>query len=236
MPKEQIEEYIEAIFDIAGEKGTAKTTEVANRLKIAPASVTEVFQKMARNGLVQYEPYKGVSLTTKGVEAAIKIKRKHRLLEVFLAKILHIAPEKVHAEACKMEHSTSDEVGDAICRQLNAPARCPSGKLIYPCEKGIETCNQCKETLEKDASSASQRKILPVTDLKRCQKGTIAFLRGSSKVIQRLSDLGLTPGTEVTLMRKTPMGGPIELSVRRTALAVGHDIADNIFVEAAGES
>lgn len=235
MPKEQIEEYIEAIFDIAGEKGTAKTTEVANKLKIAPASVTEVFQNMARNGLVQYEPYRGVTLTKKGAEEAIKIKRKHRLLEVFLAKILHIAPEKVHAEACKMEHSISDEVGNAICRQLNAPARCPSGKLIYPCEKEIETCNQCKEAAEKDVS-AGQRKILPVTDLKRCQTGTIAFLRGSSKVIQRLSDLGLTPGTEVTLMRKTPMGGPIELSVRRTALAVGHDIADNIFVEAAGES
>ena len=234
MPKEQIEEYIEAIFDIAGMKGTAKTTEVANKLKIAPASVTEVFRNMARNGLVEYEPYKGVSLTARGVEAAIKIKRKHRLLEVFLAKILHIAPEKVHEEACKMEHSISDEVGDAICRQLNAPARCPSGKLIYPCEKGVKTCNQCKEA-EKDVS-VGQRKILPVTDLKRCQKGTIAFLRGSSKVIQRLTDLGLTPGTEVTLMRKTPMGGPIELSVRRTALAVGHDIADNIFVEAEGVS
>jgi DtxR family transcriptional regulator, Mn-dependent transcriptional regulator len=235
MPREQIEEYIEAIFDIAGEKGTAKTTEVANRLRIAPASVTEVFRNMSRNGLVEYEPYKGVSLTAKGAEAAIKIKRKHRLLEVFLAKILHIAPEKVHAEACKMEHSISDEVGDAICRKLDAPARCPSGKLIYPCEKGIETCNQCIETSENYAA-AGQRKILPVTDLKRCQKGTIAFLRGSSKVIQRLTDLGLTPGTEVMLMRKTPMGGPIELSVRRTALAVGHDIADNIFVEAAGVS
>jgi DtxR family Mn-dependent transcriptional regulator len=231
MPKEQIEEYIEAVFDIAGEKGTAKTTEVAKKLKIAPASVTEVFQNMARNGLVQYEPYKGVSLTARGVEAAIKIKRKHRLLEVFLAKILHIAPEKVHEEACKMEHSLSDEVGDAICRQLDAPARCPDGKLIYPCEKSIETCNECKEALDKDAS-VGQRKILPITDMKPCQKGTIAFLRGSRKVIQRLSDLGLTPGTEVMLMRKTPLFGPIELSVRRTSLAVGHDIADNIFVEA----
>ena len=174
MPKEQIEEYIEAIFDIAGEKGTAKTTEVANKLKIAPASVTEVFRNMSRNGLVEYEPYKGVSLTASGVEAAIKIKRKHRLLEVFLAKILHIAPEKVHEEACKMEHSISDEVGDAICRQLDAPARCPDGKLIYPCEKGIETCNECKEALDKDVS-VGQRKILPITDMKPCQKGNYCF-------------------------------------------------------------
>jgi Fe2+ transport system protein FeoA len=134
-----------------------------------------------------------------------------------------------------MEHSISDEVGDAICRQLDAPARCPGGKLIYPCDKRIETCNECKGTSEEEVS-AGQRKIVPITDLKPSQTGIIAFLRGGQKVIQRLSDLGLTPGTEVILMRKTPMDGPIEVSVRRTSLAVGHDIADNIFVEAAGAS
>jgi DtxR family Mn-dependent transcriptional regulator len=232
MPKEQVEEYIEAIFDIAGRDGTAKTTEVAKRLNKAPASVTEEFQSMAHGGLVQYEPYKGVSLTEKGAKAAMKIKRKHRLLEVFLAKLLHIDPERVHGEACQMEHCVSDEVGDALCKMLNAPARCPNGKLIYPCEKDVETCNECKEAVEKGGSV--QRKILPITDLKPCQKGVIAFLRGGRRMIQRLSDLGLTPGTEVTLLRKTPLCGPIELSVRRTSLAIGHDIADNIFVEAAG--
>lgn len=233
MPKEQVEEYMEAIFDIAGKDGTAKTSEVAKQLQKTPASVTEVFQNMARNGLVEYEPYKGVSLTAKGAEAAIKIKRKHRLLEVFLAKILQIDPEKVHEEACRMEHCISDEVGDAICRLLNAPARCPGGELIYPCEKGIDTCIECERAAGKEAP-AVQRNIVPITDLRPCQKGTIAFLRGSQKIIQRLSDLGLTPGTEVTLRRKTPMAGPIEVCVRRTSLAVGHDIADNIFVEAAG--
>jgi DtxR family Mn-dependent transcriptional regulator len=233
MPKEQVEEYLEAIFDIAGKDGTAKTSEVAKRLQNTPASVTEVFQSMARNGLVQYEPYKGAALTTKGAEIAMKIKRKHRLLEVFLAEVLRLAPEKVHDEACRMEHCISDEVGDAICRLLNAPARCPGGELIYPCEKGIDSCMECLKAAGRSASGVP-RKIVPITDLKPCQKGIIAFLRGSKKVIQRLSDLGLTPGTEVTLRRKTPMAGPIEVCVRRTSLAVGHDIADNIFVEAAG--
>jgi DtxR family Mn-dependent transcriptional regulator len=237
MPKEQVEEYLEAIFDIAGKDGTAKTSEVAKKLQNTPASVTEVFQSMARNGLVQYEPYKGVSLTATGAEIAMKIKRKHRLLEVFLAEVLQLAPEKVHDEACRMEHCISDEVGDAICRLLNAPARCPGGELIYPCEKGFDSCMECLKAAGRSTSAVQgkvQRKIVPITDLKPCQKGIIAFLRGSQKVIQRLSDLGLTPGTEVTLRRKTPMAGPIEVCVRRTSLAVGHDIADNIFVEDAG--
>ena len=160
MPKEQIEEYIEGIFDIAGKDGTAKTTEVAKRLQNNPASVTEVFQNMAKNGLVKYEPYKGVSLTEMGIEAAIKIKRKHRLLEVFLSEILHIDPNKVHEEACRMEHCISDEVGDAICRLLNAPARCPDGKLIYPCKKEIDTCIECEmATHIRDASIISKKYI-----------------------------------------------------------------------------
>lgn len=230
MPKEQVEEYVEAIFDIAGEKGIAKTTEVANRLENAPASVTEVFQKMAQTGLVQYEPYKGVSLTDSGLKIAKNIKRKHRLLEVFLTENLHINCRKVHDEACRMEHAISDEIGNAICRRLQAPARCPGGKLIYPCEKSIETCNECE--IAADEGRPIHRNIKPITDLKPSQKGIIAFLRGGQKVIQRLSDLGLTPHTEVTLVRKTPMGGPIEIMARRTTLAVGRDIADNIFVEA----
>jgi DtxR family Mn-dependent transcriptional regulator len=233
MPQEQVEEYVEAIFDIAGEKGTAKTMEVANRLDNAPASVTEVFQNMARKGLVEYAPYKGVSLTDKGLEIAKKIKRKHRLLEVFLTNTLHINCKKVHDEACKMEHAVSDEIGNALCRRLDAPSRCPGGKLIYPCEKSIETCNECETPLD-ERTPPSHRNIVPITDLKPSQKGIVAFLRGGKKVIQRLSDLGLTPDTEVTLVRKAPMGGPIELLARRTNLAVGRDIADNIFVKAVG--
>lgn len=237
MPREEVEEYIEAIFDIAGKDGIAKTTEVAKKLNNSPASVTEVFQSIAQRGLVQYEPYKGVYLTEKGYETAMKIKRKHRLLEVFLSDILHIDQDKVHDEACRMEHCISDQVGDAICKLLEAPARCPDGKLIYPCQKGIATCNECELSAKTgDQGAQTKRKIVSITDLKPCQKGVIALLRGSKKAIQRLSDLGLTPGTEITLVRKAPLGGPIELSVRRTALAVGKDIADNIFVKAVGET
>ena len=83
-------------FDIAGEDGMARTSEVSKRLQLSPASVTEVFQSMAGRGLVRYEPSKSVSLTEEGAKVAKNIKRKHRLLEVFLSEVLHIDPEKVH--------------------------------------------------------------------------------------------------------------------------------------------
>ncbi len=98
---------------------------------------------MAENGLVSYEPYKGAILTKEGLEIATKIKRKHRLLEVFLKDTLHINEEKVHEEACKMEHAMSDETENALCKMLNAPARCPHGSPISPCNMVVGSCDEC---------------------------------------------------------------------------------------------
>jgi DtxR family Mn-dependent transcriptional regulator len=78
------------------------------------------------------------------------------------------------------------------------------------------------------------KKIIPITDLDLEQKSRIAFIRGDCKVVQRLSDLGLTLGTTVSLLKKTPMGGPVEILVRRTKLAIDHAIAENIFIESPG--
>ena len=72
----------------------------------------------------------------------------------------------------------------------------------------------------------------PITDLGPQEKGTIAFIRGDCRVVQRLSDLGLTLGTTVSVTRKAPMNGPVEVFVRRTKLAIDHSIAENIFVDA----
>ena len=231
MPQEQVEEYLEAIYDIAGKNEAAKTTALARCMKLAPASVTEAVQSMAKNGLVIYEPYKGAKLTEQGLDIALKIKRRHRLLEVFLADTLHIQKENVHSEACKMEHTLSEETENALCKMLHAPARCPHGSPISPCNLEVSSCDECDTSAGAKVHAAHDRHIVPITDLAPCEKGVIAFLRGDSKVVQRLSDLGLTLRTEVELLRKTPMNGPIEVCVRRTKLAIAHEIADNIFVD-----
>jgi DtxR family Mn-dependent transcriptional regulator len=230
MPSEQVEEYLETIYDIAGKEGAARTTAIAKCLNLSPASVTEAMQNMAQNGLVDYEPYKGVTLTSAGLEIATKIKRKHRLLEVFLTDILHIDKNKAHVEACKMEHDISDETGDALCKMLNAPARCPHGSPISPCATAIGTCDECEVAGHAKKHATHGRHVVPITELSPCEKGIIAFLRGDKKVVQRLSDLGLTLNTEIEMMRKAPLNGPIEVCVRRTKLAIAREIADNIFV------
>jgi len=230
MPQEHIEEYLEAIYDIAGREGTAKTTEIAEHLKNAPASVTEAFQRMKQKGLVRYESHKGVSLTAKGYKAATKMKRKHRLLEVFLDKMLHLPREKVHEQACKMEHTLTDETETALCKTLKGPTECPHGSPIPPCNLEVKNCQECfseqNPTLEK-----RDKDIIAITSLKHGEKAKIVFVRGGGSVMQRLCDLGLTNGTIISLLREAPMNGPIEICVRGCKLVIGRGIAEKIFVQ-----
>jgi len=235
MAQEQVEEYLEAIYDLESRNGSAKTTAIAKCMKVAPASVTEVLKSLSDKGFVQYEPYRGATLTEEGKKIADTIKRKHRLLEVFLTDVVKLNQEKVHDQACRMEHTISEETEDALCRMLDAPAHCPHGSPISPCNKGVGSCAECNSAGKTDMPVAIRdKKIIPITDLDLEQKSRIAFIRGDCKVVQRLSDLGLTLGTTVSLLKKTPMGGPVEILVRRTKLAIDHAIAENIFIESPG--
>jgi len=236
MASEQTEEYLETIFDIEGKEGTAKTSAIARCMNVAPASVTEALQSLSDKGYVNYEPYRGATLTPKGNEMARKVKRRHRLLEVFLKDVLKIRGENVHDEACRMEHVISDETEQALCKMLRAPSRCPHGSPIEPCNRMVQDCTECLAGRSGESPGSRDTALLPVTQLTPCRKGTIAFIRGDRKIVQRLTDLGLTVGTEVSLLRKSPGEGPVEILVRRTKLAIDHAIADNIFIAPCRES
>ncbi|MBI5000259.1 MAG: metal-dependent transcriptional regulator [Euryarchaeota archaeon] len=223
MPKEEVDEYLEAIYDIAGERGCARTGDVAQRLGVAPASATEVLQRLSRARLVRYEAYKGVTLTRKGLRSATKLKRKHRLLEVFLHDVLGLKGKAVHEEACKMEHAISDETEAALCLALDKPATCPHGSPIPECTAGAPLCQECGKSKTKEG--------LPLTDLHAGQSGKIKCVRGGRDVCQRLADMGLVPGTAVSVLRVAPMKGPIELCVRGCNLVLGRGIADKVFVQ-----
>ena len=105
-----------------------------------PASVTEVLQRLAGRGLVRYQPYKGALLTKRGLSVARRIKRKHRILEVFLTRCLHISGKNVHDQACRLEHAISDETEAALFKFMGNPKKCPDGKPIPPCH---DECGGC---------------------------------------------------------------------------------------------
>ncbi len=228
------EEYLEALYTLTQNNTPASTTDISKHLNVAPASVTEMLKKLADNGYVNYTSRKGVTLTQKGFELAAKMTRKHRLLERFLHDVLHIGNDKVHKEACAMEHAVSDETERALCLTLKAPDRCPDDeKVVPPCNLSFSNCDECREWAGSNLEEVGRRdtNVVSVSALKENQEGTVAFIRGDNKVLRRLLDLGLTPGTRVNVTRVAPLNGPVEIAVRGSRLALGDEIACNVFVE-----
>ena len=193
-----------------------------------------MLKKLSDTGYVNYSPYQGVSLTPKGYEIARKMTRKHRLLERFLHDVLKIGNDKVHKGACSMEHALSDETERAICQNLNAPGVCPDDKqIIPPCDLSFSSCEECRRWGGGNLETVGKRNtdVISISSLKEKQTGKVAFIRGDNKILRRLLDMGLTPGTKVSVNRVAPLKGPVEITVRGSKLALGEEIACNVFVE-----
>jgi DtxR family transcriptional regulator, Mn-dependent transcriptional regulator len=230
----QAEEYLEALYTLTQDGKKAGTTEISRRLGIAPASVTEMLKKLDEGGYVEYSPYHGVSLTKQGSEVAEKMARKHRLLERFLHDKLKIDKDKVHREACEMEHAISDETAQSLCLTLNAPCRCPDDDMLIPaCDLDFKSCDECRTCGPGNLEKVNKRQanVLSLSCFREKQEGKIAFIRGDNKVLRRLLDLGLIPGTKIRVNRVAPLKGPVEIMVRGSRLALGDEIACNVFLE-----
>ena len=230
MKSSNIEEYLETFYTLEEEGTPATTSEIAKRLGFAPPTVTEMLKRLAKEGYVRYEPYKGIEFTDKGRQVAKKVKRKHRILERFLHDVLKIRKDDIHDQACKMEHALSNEAENGLCKMLRHPASCPDGKPIPICDKDVDNCASCEPVLENP--SVRQERLLPLCALQTGQKAVVRFVRGGRVAVKRLCDLGVTTGTQIQLKSCAPLGGPVEITVRGSDLAIGRGLAEKIFVEA----
>jgi len=238
MSNKSVEDYLKAFYLLSRNGKSVTTTDISQHFAIAPASVTEMLKKLADRGYIEYSPYHGGVLTDKGLQIAEKVARKHRLLERFLHDVLKMGDNTVHKEACEMEHALSDEAEESLCRFLKHPDKCPDdGKIIPPCDLQFSSCEECIAIHRKGLEEVGKRRqnLVSIIHLKEGFQGRICFIRGEHKVLQRLLDMGLTPGTCIDIVRVAPLGGPIEVSVRDSKLALGQDIASNVFVDVSSE-
>jgi DtxR family Mn-dependent transcriptional regulator len=228
-----IEEYLEAIYKISQKEESVKTSKISKDLGITQASVSEMLKKLDKMNYVNYSQYKGVTLTEKGLKEAKRITRKHRLLERFLHDILNLKDHFLHDQACEMEHSLSDEAERAMCQVLDHPDKCPGDSLIPACDLKFTTCEECMKRKEEEVNEVGRRNenLIPIMELKDHQKGKVSFIRGDYKVIRRLLDMGITIGAFISVIKIAPLSGPVEVAIRGSKLALGRDIACNVFVE-----
>ncbi|MBN2334337.1 DtxR family transcriptional regulator [Candidatus Bathyarchaeota archaeon] len=233
MSSESVEEYLEAIYGFNEQGELAKNQALSEKLKVSPPSVTQMIKRLADEGLVEYEPYKGVLLTGKGMALAQKVVRKHRLIERFLYDFLKLPLDKIHNEACRMEHGISDETAAALCKAMNSPETCPDDDPIPQCPLNVGNCSECEDA--REAAGPDLPLMTQLSHLKPGEEGKVSFIRGGRHAAQRLMDMGLTPGTYVRVVKAAPFKGPIEVEVRGTSLALGRRLADYVFINVADE-
>ena len=198
----EMEEYLELLVRYKEAKKQPKVTVLSKDLNLSAASVSEMLQKLKKKGFVDYEKYGEINLTKKGEMIGTDTLRKHRFIEKFLIRI-GVKKNKVHDEACALEHVLSDDVEEALRKAMNAP----------------------------DALEIDRNDIKRLVDLKKNEKGKIVLVSGGKQVSRRLTDMGLTPGTIVTLKRPSSRVGALEVCLRSSCLAIGRGVAEKILVE-----
>ncbi len=157
MQQKSTQDYLKAVYGLSKNGDLVGNTQIAKKLDVAPASVTEMLKKLSEEGYVKYSPYHGSTLTEKGLIEAQKVTRKHRLLEKFLTDVLHIGKDKVHTQACQMEHALSDEAEESLCRLLKHPDTCSDdGKTIPACDLPFSTCEECIKLHEQGLRRSRQ--------------------------------------------------------------------------------
>jgi len=206
-----VEDYLKAIFEIAASEGTpvgvatpetteagvAGTNEIAQALGFAPASVTGMLRRLAEQGLITYERYRGVRLTDKGRRAALRTIRRHRVIEAYLTSALGYPWDRVHAEAERLEHAASDELIDRMASAIGEPATDPHGAPI-PTREG----------------TLAARPLIPLSEV--AAGGQVRVRQVGDRDPERLrylAELGIVPGVNVQVLAHAPFGGPISLLV-----------------------
>lgn len=136
-----VEDYLKAIYGLSGSGDPASTSAIAEALDIQPASVTGMVKRMAESGLLEHVPYKGVRLTEPGTLEALRVLRRHRILETYLCECLGYTWDDVHDEAERLEHAASDHLIERMARALGFPSHDPHGAPIPTRAGDIETAD-----------------------------------------------------------------------------------------------
>lgn len=214
-----VEDYLKAIYELQEDAGKVSTNALAEKLGVAPASVTGMIKKLAedRPRLVDYEKHRGVMLTPAGRKIALEVIRHHRLLELYLQQALGYSWDQVDAEAEKLEHVISEDFEDRIANLLGNPKRDPHGDPIPTKEGAI--ARPCGQSL---------------TGLAAGQKARVARVRDDDPAMLRyLAELGIVIDACVVIVEKSPFDGPLHVRVGRRAEshALGKNVTDNVYVE-----
>jgi DtxR family transcriptional regulator, Mn-dependent transcriptional regulator len=221
-------DYLAAIFKLTQANDRVTTSALADMMCVSPPAASSMLKRLQDSGFVERSAPDGITLTEQGRLAALQLVRRHRLLEVFLVKVMGFTWDQVDVEAHRLEHSVSAAFEDRMDRLADYPTRCPHGDLI-PSKDGV----------------VPHEDLRPVTALQPGQQGVLQRV-GSKEpsVLRYLTHLKLMPGRQVRLVELAPFNGPVTLELlnltngdsqatpnSNPTQILGSELADNLFVE-----
>ena len=217
MPTSTVEDYLKRILleeqSRPGER--VSTGSIAAAIGVAPATVTAMIKTLDGSGLVSYEPYSGVSLTPAGRQLAMHVLRRHRLVELFLVRVMGIDWAEVHDEAELLEHAFSDQLIQRMDEMLGFPEVDPHGDPI-PTATG--------EVLEQPWQTLLNCPLGELLEVARVADQTVEFL-------QLIEREGLKPGQRLTIVERDEAADRVRLvRENREDFSLGLRAASKIFV------
>ena len=204
-----VEDYLKAIYHLSLDGQPATTSQIAEMLEVAPPSVSGMVKRLSEQGLLEHVPYRGVELTEQGRRAALRMVRRHRIIEAYLVARLGYTWDRVHEEAERLEHAVSDTLIERMAIALGNPQFDPHGDPI------------------PDAQGRIQEH--PHTPLAEIPLGeTVEIRRVDTSEADRLRYIGasgLTPGTTITVIDRQPFDGPITVRAEGRDKVIGFELS-----------
>jgi len=216
-PSEAIQDYAKAIYALQrrADGHPVATTDLAERLRVTPASVSAMLKKLAERGLVEHVPYRGVLLTEAGERVALEVLRHHRLLELYLAEHLGVPWDRVHEEAEALEHVISEDLEARIAAKLGEPTHDPHGDPIPSVDLQIDEGDaRALESLEAGATG----RFVRVSD-------------SDPEMLRYLDSRGVRLGDALEVVDRQPFGGPLTVRFGEQLHTLGGGLAAAMRVE-----
>lgn len=204
-----VEDYLKVIYHLSSQGGFAATSEIAGQLDVSAPSVSGMVKRLSETGLIEHVPYRGVQLTAQGRHAALKMIRRHRILEVYLVGQLGYDWDGVHDEAERLEHAVSDTLIERMSGALGNPRYDPHGAPIPTAAGEIE---------EADLIAVADAPVGQDLDLRQVGTEDPARLR-------YLAEQGLVPGVHLTITDRQPFNGPTTVRLGSGTRVIGRELA-----------
>ena len=216
-PSRAVQDYLKAIHKLDGAERTVSPIDLVTRLGVRAPSVTGMLKRLAEAGWIEYEPGKGARLTELGIREARRVIRRHRLVELFLTRVLGLDWSEVDAEAEALEHAISPRLEQAIAAHLGEPLEDPHGHPIPTPEGAI-----------------ARRDLRPLHTFRPGQRAVIREAKDDSpERLRRWRTLGLTPGAIVQFRSHEPLDDLFEIQVGGRVVALGSEGLAGLLGEAA---